>query len=581
VAGAMGGISPLTSNGQFRGFGYGPDKGPQTIWYEIDVIKDTVTVVNVNQLSSSQIDAASCIPAFRPALPLVKTSLETDGEIQPGETTMFEVTITNDNIVPLDIFLNELYDVAFTYVSSDLTHGEYVLGDDQRPDVWEIFGLPVGETATMTITLRSASNVANDSTLKNCVEVEQSSAGPSGKEACATVNVEAVVVGTGNGGGSGGGSGGGRPRVDVTPAVETPTEIVAAGNPTETTPLTRNGDDFFFAPNILPLTGSMPAWLAEKYNTSSRFPDTSYNHAYYQAAVDLANQGVANGYNNSGNMGLDNLLQRDEAAKLIAHAMEVDLITNAENSAYSDVTTNTWSFNYVVTLTGDKTLQGYLDGSFRPGANVTGPEFASMLRTFVGIDEDLRNQGNWKGVYFNQMAQRNLLYPGATMQNFDSALTRGQAFEMLSRAIRMVDANGVNYVSEITVDIPTAGVASLESAHTLISEVSVWLGDLTEMGGVYHYDHENDTHIAFAHSSINAGDPNPRGAVLASLSRDLNVGDKYTKTINGEVQTFIVREIKLVKDTDVQSVRTNKYQSVIFTCNTDLTERWVVYGERV
>jgi uncharacterized repeat protein (TIGR01451 family) len=582
VAGAMGGITALTSNGQFRGFGYGPAGGPQTTWFAIDVIADTVSVVTTDQLSSSSIDAASCVPAFTPALPLTKTLLDADGEIRPGDTTQFEITITNDNIAPLDIFLNELYDVAFTYVSSDVTHGQYVRGDDQRPDVWEIFGLPTGETATMTITLQSATNLPNSTVLENCVEVEQSNAGPSGKQACASVNVVSEVVRGGGGGGNGGGGGAGsRPRTETTPVVETPDALPETGGEFETTPLTRNGDDLVFAPNVLPLTGSMPAWLAAKYNANSRFADTSVNHDFYQAAIDLNNQGIAKGYNNGGNMGLDDLLQRDQAAKLVAHGMQVDLITNATNSAYSDLTTANWSMGYVVTLTESDTVQGYLDGSFRPGGRVTGPEFASMLRTLVGINADLSDRADWKQAYFGELAVRNLLYPGATQGNFNNALTRGQAFEMLSRALRMVDAGNSSYVSEVTVNIPTAGVADLSSPHTLLSDVSVWLGDMTEVGGAYYYDFVNDTHISFAHSSVLAGDPNPRGAVYARLGDDLNIGDEYTMTIDGTVHTYIVRNKELIADTDVEALRSASFQSIVFTCDDTLTKRWVVYGERV
>ena len=57
-----------------------------------------------------------------------------------------------------------------------------------------------------------------------------------------------------------------------------------------------------------------------------------------------------------------------------------------DRSAYSDVPAGLWYSTSVATLSSMGVITGYPDGTFRPTANITRAEFATLLRRLSGAD---------------------------------------------------------------------------------------------------------------------------------------------------------------------------------------------------
>ncbi len=406
-----------------------------------------------------------------------------------------------------------------------------------------------------------------------------------------TVTTTTTTGGTSTSGGSSSGGGGGSTG-SYRPSTGTPAPTEPEGY-TPTAPeyvpdapaadcqflqYDRNPDNLVYS-NIIPSTGATPDWLRERYQAFSIFPDTSANHPYYQAAVDLYYQNVAEGYDNAGVMGLDYAVTRAEVSKMVVRAAEMTIKVGCLPQFYPDVTADDWFDLPVSNLTDQGIVSGFPDGLFRPGAPVNFGQLSKIVANAFALPMGTATT-QWQDQYYYALLDANLLPPAMIGPNYGRQLTRGEVFEVLRRAMRMADSGESSYVDTVRFDAPQVGISNLIGASTLPSDSSVWLTDLTDLGAGYYYDPVHDNDIFFAHSSVWGGDPNPAGAVFQPMVDGFNVGETFTLTKNGVTRDYVVISRQRVIENQITALRDGDpdTDAILFTCDRDLQYRHVLYA---
>ena len=108
---------------------------------------------------------------------------------------------------------------------------------------------------------------------------------------------------------------------------------------------------------------------------------------------------------------------------------------------YSDVATNSWYYTAVTALSNLDVITGYGDGSFRPNANITRAEFATMLCRFSGASDSGKSSftdisGHWARSYIEAVCAEGWVkgYGDGTFRP-DAYITRAEVMTMLNRML--------------------------------------------------------------------------------------------------------------------------------------------------
>jgi len=324
---------------------------------------------------------------------------------------------------------------------------------------------------------------------------------------------------------------------------------------------------------------AIETFIRQYYGASSVFTDVAMSHPYYTASVNLYQRGIVEGQGGTLRLALNKSLNRAEASKLVAFAQELTLL-NTTQQQFSDVPSALWASIYINNLSLQNIVNGYPDGTFKPGNEVTMPELISMLAPLIYKDMPVRAD-TWQEDYYHYANFKNILPDGMTIADIYRPITRGEAFEILYRVLNAYDAQFKAYHEKISLSIPSKNITINHVPTTEFSEDSVWLYDLTEYGAASYYDVVSKRWIVFAHSSAYQQDPNPLGSIFRSLIYEYGVGDTFMLTADGVITEYEVTHRELVKDYQVDAIRNHNAQAVLFTCNTDISERWVYYGKEL
>lgn len=109
------------------------------------------------------------------------------------------------------------------------------------------------------------------------------------------------------------------------------------------------------------------------------FSDVSSAHTHYAAITSLVDQGIVQGYED-GTFKPGNKVNRAEALKIIL--LGAGITVDGSSSAallFSDVEEDDWHFDYVSTAVSLGIVQGYSDGTFKPEQTVNRAEALKML----------------------------------------------------------------------------------------------------------------------------------------------------------------------------------------------------------
>lgn len=130
---------------------------------------------------------------------------------------------------------------------------------------------------------------------------------------------------------------------------------------------------------------------------ASSFSDVS-SKTYYNASIEwMAENGVIKGYGD-GTFGPDNCVNRAEFLKMVFKTLEVDVsVFGISDKLFSDTPSDQWYTQYVIAGLASGMINGYPDGTFKPGQCVNRVEAIKMA---VLKFNNGKNPGAW-GMYGN------------------------------------------------------------------------------------------------------------------------------------------------------------------------------------
>lgn len=116
---------------------------------------------------------------------------------------------------------------------------------------------------------------------------------------------------------------------------------------------------------------------------TATFKDAAKGAWYYTYIETAYKHGIMGGYKDNtgtltGSVGPGDPVTREQFAKMVVAA--APLTTNTKGGPhFSDVPSNTWSYDYVETAYNWSVVDGYADGTFKPGKNINRAEIAKMV----------------------------------------------------------------------------------------------------------------------------------------------------------------------------------------------------------
>ena len=133
---------------------------------------------------------------------------------------------------------------------------------------------------------------------------------------------------------------------------------------------------------------------------------------------------------------------------------------DAEN-AFPDVNMNDWFNLGVSTMENGGFVSGYDDGLFRPNANITRAELATIISNFDDLEPAAENkfadvEGHWAEKYINSAAEKGWLsgYEDGLFRP-NQYITRAETMSMINRVLdRRVDADGLHAAAKQWKDNP-------------------------------------------------------------------------------------------------------------------------------
>lgn len=197
---------------------------------------------------------------------------------------------------------------------------------------------------------------------------------------------------------------------------------------------------------------------------AAAFPDVPEDHENYEAIEYLNANSVISGYQD-GTFGPEDLVTRAQAMKIVVGALGIDF-SGTYNQDFPDVFDSEWYFPYVMAGAEEGIINGYDDGTFRPGDNVN---LAELLKIIVlAADVELSEVENdlfadvpaeeWYAPHALYARNNNIIFPDEYgYLNAGDAMTRAAFSEVVYRMMTVLetgkpyplDENWDTYVSSV------------------------------------------------------------------------------------------------------------------------------------
>ena len=193
------------------------------------------------------------------------------------------------------------------------------------------------------------------------------------------------------------------------------------------------------------LAGMLTIGIAKEYS----FADDDGTGTWTWAGeyiYDCYEEGIINGYED-GTYLPDGKLTRAEAAKIIA--VTYGLSSDASVSSFSDVSADHWALPYIEACVEAGIINGYEDGTFLPGQNVTRAEMAKMIAAASGL-----SSGASAGTFSDVLASHWALpyieacYEAGIITGYEDGtflpgnnITRAEAATIISRVLGLMNAD--------------------------------------------------------------------------------------------------------------------------------------------
>lgn len=133
-------------------------------------------------------------------------------------------------------------------------------------------------------------------------------------------------------------------------------------------------------------------------SVSAYFSDVPTNTERSTYINWLQDQGVVQGYGD-GSFGIEKEINRAEFLKMLYETTGgIDVNNFPKTSPFADISRTDWYYSYVVQAYMDGVVQGYQDGSFKPGNNITLAEALKIVEEGFISDENIQYQCNSEDV---------------------------------------------------------------------------------------------------------------------------------------------------------------------------------------
>lgn len=170
-------------------------------------------------------------------------------------------------------------------------------------------------------------------------------------------------------------------------------------------------------------------------STQAAFTDQSEIQSWAEKAIHTLTYLEVISGNEDGSFQPNKTINRAEFSKIMVLATKAPL-TYPQESSFSDVQTSDWFFPYVETAKTKGWIDGYEDGSFKPGNTINRAEVAKIIAE--GFNLDISSQvGPWYSKYFVSLAEQNLLPYNTPENNIGPEVlpSRAEIVEMVYRAM--------------------------------------------------------------------------------------------------------------------------------------------------
>lgn len=107
---------------------------------------------------------------------------------------------------------------------------------------------------------------------------------------------------------------------------------------------------------------------------------------------------------------------------------------------FRDVASNHWANEYIQTLSEQKVINGYEDGTFRPEGTITRAEFlklvmAASIPSYLSMEDANNEINHWAGTYLWVAESYDVVRKGdIDINNIDEPITRIEMVMMISKA---------------------------------------------------------------------------------------------------------------------------------------------------
>lgn len=182
------------------------------------------------------------------------------------------------------------------------------------------------------------------------------------------------------------------------------------------------------------------------------YTDVDESMAFKFAVDSFTEDGIIEGYDD-GTFKPNQPINRAEAMKIITLAFPVDNFVEKEN-IFSDTPEGEWYFNYIIEGISREIIQGYEDGTFRPGNQVTFAESLKMalfgkeipVEEMVYTDFHYEIEGSdWYAGYFKYGYDKSLFELDVNGDiNPNKPMNRGEFVELMYRVKNFDNSNPEN-----------------------------------------------------------------------------------------------------------------------------------------
>lgn len=189
------------------------------------------------------------------------------------------------------------------------------------------------------------------------------------------------------------------------------------------------------------LTLAMMLTMAVPMTVSAAFTDVPADHHYYDAITNLSSEGILNGFED-GSFKPGEPVTRAQFTKIICYALSVGNLTYSEEerSIFSDLAPEHWAANNIVTAYKQGIINGMGDGTFAPEAGVQYEQAVKMVVCALGYSQARAEAAGGYPGGYMSLANQAKLLKGITDAKMYEVMNRGAVAQLIDN---MLDADQI------------------------------------------------------------------------------------------------------------------------------------------